>query len=131
MSGCIAVVTLLLLGTEQHLWSLRQPADPTTSPPTQVLRNPVSEELDESSSLTAAELRRRGFEPYNQQVSGLKSTGLEMSDGAMEGLMNQLQTASCLLELAPPPAVTGVRAPPHRAQCCRWMCGRWVCWPTS
>lgn len=33
-----------------------------------MLRNPVSEELDESSSLTATELRRRGFEPYNQQV---------------------------------------------------------------
>ena len=57
-----------LLGAEQHLWSRRQPADPTTSPPTKVLRNPVSEELDESSSLTATELRRRGFEPYNQQV---------------------------------------------------------------
>ena len=36
----------------------------------QVLRNPVSEELDECSNLTAAELRRHGFEPYNQQVGG-------------------------------------------------------------
>lgn len=41
----------------------------------QVLRNPVSEELDESSTHTATELRRRGFEPYNQQVKGCGRPG--------------------------------------------------------
>lgn len=35
----------------------------------QVLRNPLSDSLDEASDHTAEKLRRLGFEPYSQEVS--------------------------------------------------------------